>query len=301
MVQLEIVDAHHHLTDLTRSYPWLEGPAEPFRYHGDDRPLRRSYSLDDYLADVGTYRLVGSVHVENGAADRMAEAEWIDTIHSERGLPSVQVGKVSFLDKDAPAQLERLASIPSMRGIRDILNWHDDDAFTHRDRGDIISDPTWRTHFSLLHQHGLSFDLQVFPSQLHDAAELASAFPQIRIVLDHAGMPIGRDAQSMNEWRRGMRAVATRSNVFVKVSALGTTDHHWTAESIRPFVLETIDMFGPERAMFGSNFPVDSLYSSFARLYETFDLLTSDFSEEDRQSLFSTTAMTAYEFNPATA
>jgi predicted TIM-barrel fold metal-dependent hydrolase len=60
-------------------------------------------------------------------------------------------------------------------------------------------------------------------------------------------------------------------------------------------------MFGPERAMFGSNFPVDSLYSSFARLYETFDLLTSDFSEEDRQSLFSTTAMTAYEFNPATA
>ena len=296
MSGLEIVDAHHHLADLSRSYPWLEGPLR-VRYHGNDLPLRRSYFLDDYLGDVGGYRLIGSVHVENGAADPWAEATWIDSIHAARGLPSVQVAKVSLLDDDAPAQLERLAALPSVRGIRDILNWHIDPVYTHRDRNDIITDPTWRAHFGLLSRHGLSFDLQVFPSQLLQAAELASAFPETRIILDHAGMPIRRDRQSMTEWRQGMRAVAAQPNVFVKVSALGTNDHRWTVDSIRPIVIDTIDIFGPERAMFGSNFPVDGLYSGFARLYEAFEELTADLPQEERQSLFSGTAMTAYKFS----
>lgn len=295
MTELEIVDAHHHLTDLTRSYPWLEGPAVA-RYHGNDVALRRNYFLDDYLADVGDYRLIGSVHIENGAADPFAEAEWIHSVHDDRGLPSVQVGKVSLLDANAPAQLERLAAISSVRGIRDILNWHHDPVYTHRERMDIIADPVWRANFALLHQHRFSFDIQVFPSQLIEAAELARAFPEIRIILDHAGMPIGRDRHSMHEWRSGMRAMATNPNVFVKVSALGTNDHRWSVESLKPFVIETIEIFGSKRAMFGSNFPVDSLYSSFTRLYEAFDELTSDYAAADRQELFSRTAMTAYAF-----
>ncbi|MGY4857330.1 amidohydrolase family protein [Cryobacterium sp. AP23] len=297
MTALEIVDAHHHLTDLTRSYPWLEGAVRD-RYHGNDLPLRRSYSLDDYLTDVGDYRLLGSVHVENGAADPLAEARWIDSISAARTLPSVQVAKVSLLADDAPAQLERLAAIPSVRGIRDILNWHPDPFYSHRDRDDILTDPTWRAHFALLEQQNLTFDLQVFPAQLRQAGELAAAFPSIRIILDHAGMPIKRDRQSVNEWQRGMRAVAAQPNVFVKVSALGTNDHNWTIRSIRPIVLETIDIFSTERTMFGSNFPVDSLYSGFARLYEAFEVLTSDFSREERRLLFSGTALEAYKFAP---
>lgn len=296
MSELEIVDAHHHLTNLTRSYPWLEGPPVA-RYHGDDAALRRNYFLDDYLKDVGSYRLIGSVHIENGAADPIAEAEWIHSVHTERGLPSVQVGKVSLLDRSAPAQLERLATISSVRGIRDILNWHHDPVYTHRNRRDIMSDPVWKANFAVLHKYGFSFDMQVFPSQLTEAAELARAFPEVRIILDHAGMPIGRDTQSRQEWRTGMKAMATSPDVFVKISALGTNDHQWNAESLKPFVLETIDIFGPKRAMFGSNFPVDSLYSSFTRLYETFDELTSDYSAVDRRNLFSCTAMSAYAFD----
>lgn len=293
MPQLEIVDAHHHLTDLTRSYPWLEGPAAD-RYHGDDMALRRDYLLDDYFGDASGYRLIGSVHIENGAADPLAEAEWIHSVHRERGLPSVQVAKVSLLDRSAPEKLRELARIPSVRGIRDILNWHPDPVYTHRDRRDIMSDPGWRSNFALLHQYGLSFDLQVFPSQLLEAADLARTFPEIRIILDHAGMPIGRDQQSMREWRTGMTAVASSPNSFVKISALGTNDHRWTVESLRPIVRETIEIFGPERAMFGSNFPVDSLYSTFTRLYEAFEEMTSDYSAIDRRQLFATTAVNAY-------
>jgi len=291
---LQIVDAHHHLTDLTRSYPWLEGPAEPFRYHGDDRPLRRSYSLDDYLADTRGYTLVGSVHIENGAASPIAETRWISEVASARGLPSAHVAKVSLLEPDAPSQMRAHGQFGIVRGIRDILNWHPDPLYTHRDRADIMADPVWRANFALLGELGLSFDLQVFPSQLLEAAELAAEHPEVRIVLDHAGMPIGRDRASRSEWAEGMRALAGRENVMTKVSALGTNDHHWTRESIEPFVLETIEIFGPSRTMFGSNFPVDSLYSGFGELFEAFDELTADLSQVDRRELFVGTATRAY-------
>ncbi|PPI35032.1 MULTISPECIES: amidohydrolase [unclassified Rathayibacter] len=285
-----VIDAHHHLTDLRRSYPWLEGPAEPFRYHGDDRPIRRSYSVDDYLADARDVTLVASVHVENGAADALAETAWIDALSRERPVPTVHVAHVSLLDADAPRQLEEHAGYSVTRGVRDILNWHPDPVFTHRDRPGISADPVWRAHFARLEPLGLSFDLQVFPSQLQEAAELASAFPGTAIVLDHLGMPIGRDSDSVDEWRRGLRAVAERENTVVKISAIGTNDHSWTRASIAPFVHETLEAFGPARTMLGSNFPVDSLYSSFSELYTAFDELTAALSPAERRDVFAATA-----------
>ena len=91
-----------------------------------------------------------------------------------------------------------------------------------------------------------------------------------------------------------MEAVAAEKNVAVKISALGTNDHSWTTDSIRRIVLETIDIFGPERTMFGSNFPVDGLYSSFGAVYEAFFAITDTFSTPDRVSLFAETAQRFY-------
>lgn len=291
---LEVVDPHHHLTDLSRSYPWLEGPVEPFRYHGDDRPLRRPYSLDDYLEDARDVVLLGCVHVENGAADALAETAWVDAVSRERGLPTGHVAHVSLLDADAARQLEEHAAYPVTRGVRDILNWHPDPVYTHRDRGDIITDPTWRAGLARLAPLGLSFDLQVFPSQLHEAAQLAADFPETAVVLDHAGMPIGRDPESFDQWRRGLRAVAAQDNAVVKLSALGTNDHAWTRASIEPFVHETLEAFGPGRTMIASNFPVDSLYSTFTELYAAFSALTARLSAAERRAVFVETAARTY-------
>jgi predicted TIM-barrel fold metal-dependent hydrolase len=129
------------------------------------------------------------------------------------------------------------------------------------------------SNFGKLARHGLSFDLQVFPGQLRQAAALAANHPDTLIILDHAGMPIERAAWGITDWQRGMLELSRRHNVVTKISALGTNDHHWTEESIRVFVLETIRIFGPDRTMFGSNFPVDSLYPTFQRLYAAFDQL----------------------------
>ncbi|KRE90135.1 hypothetical protein ASG86_17700 [Arthrobacter sp. Soil764] len=294
MLNFGIIDAHHHLCDFSRSYPWLQRPAGPFRYHGDDRPLRRDYFLDDYLADTREFELFGSVHIENGAADPLWEAEWIQNVHDSCGLPSVQVAKASLADPEVLPRLEQLASIPSVRGIRDILNWHPDPRYTHTSRPDLITDPYWLEGFSQLASLGLSFDLQVFPDQLDQAAQLAANHPDTTIILDHAAMPVQRDRASLGEWHAGMEKLAKQPNVVTKISALGTNDHSWTTASIRPIILETIEVFGPSRTMFGSNFPVDSLYSSFTELYRAFDDVTAGMTDGERRDLFAETARKTY-------
>jgi predicted TIM-barrel fold metal-dependent hydrolase len=298
VLDFDIIDAHHHLCDFSRSYPWLQGPAEPFRYHGDDRPLRRSYLIEDYLDDAKGFRLAGSVHIENGAADPIWEANWIQDVHDNSGLPSVQVAKASLAEPGVLSRLERLAAVPSVRGIRDILNWHPDPRYTHTSRPDLITDAGWLKGFAHLSALGLSFDLQVFPDQLDQAAQLAANHPDTTIILDHAGMPVHRDPESLRHWRRGMQELAKQPNVVTKISALGTNDHSWTTESIRPVILDTIDIFGPNRTMFGSNFPVDSLYSSFSALYTAFDEITGSMSEHDRRELFAETARRTYNIGP---
>ena len=99
------------------------------------------------------------------------------------------------------------------------------------------------------------------------------------MMLNHAGLPLERDADSIRRWRTGMRTLATQKNVAAKISGLGMFDHQWTVESIRPFVLDTIEIFGTDRCMFASNFPVDRLSSDYDKIWNAFDRITADFSE----------------------
>jgi predicted TIM-barrel fold metal-dependent hydrolase len=300
-VTIDVVDAHHHLCLLSEaSYPWLEGPAVA-RYHGDDLPLRRDYLVPDYLSDAAELealgaRLTGSVHVENGAADAQWEASWIDGVIAAGPVPDVQVAKADLARPDAAERLAALAAIPSVRGIRDILNWHPDALYTHRDRPDLLTAADWRRGFAALAARDLTFDLQVFPDQLADAARLAADFGGTPIVLDHAGMPIERDPDALTRWRRGLDLVAAEPNTTVKISALGTNDHTWTTDGIRRIVLETIDAFGPARTMFGSNFPVDGLYSGYGHVFEAFLEITSGLAADERADLFAGTARRFYRF-----
>jgi predicted TIM-barrel fold metal-dependent hydrolase len=296
---LDIIDAHHHLCHLSAaSYPWLEGP-RVVRYHGDDFPLRRDYLIDDYRADAAELdalgaRLVGSVHVENGAADPLWESRWIDAVVADNDIPSVQVVKADLTSATVREQLTEHAALASVRGVRDILNWHPDPVFSHRQRADLITDPGWRAGFVALREFGFSFDLQVFPAQLGQAAALAAEHADIPIVLDHGGMPIERDPDALDRWKRDLAVFAAEPNTTVKISALGTNDHHWTIDSIRRIVLDTIDVFGPSRCMFASNFPVDGLYSTFGEVFEAFDKITTGFSRSERIDLFAATAQRFY-------
>jgi predicted TIM-barrel fold metal-dependent hydrolase len=294
VLDLDIVDAHHHLWDLSQSYPWLQEAAGRLQVHGDDTAIRRDYLLADYLADAAPLRLIASVHVDAGAADAVTEARWVQRLADESCFPQAIVAGARLHAGDVADTLAALAELPGVRGVRHSLNWHPDPTLTYTDRPDLVTDPDWLRGFARLAPLGFSFDLQVYPDQLADGARLAAAHPDTPVILDHAGMPLGRDLDTLRSWRKGLDLLAEQPNTSVKISGLGMTDHHWTVGSLRPLVLEVIEAFGVDRAMFASNFPVDSLYSTFTELHAAFDTITAEFTTGERAALFAGTARRVY-------
>jgi predicted TIM-barrel fold metal-dependent hydrolase len=297
MDDFPIVDPHHHLWDLERfSYPWLSARPLPASVAGDVAPIAKSYLLDDYLADTANQNVVKSVHVDAGfdPSRPVEETRWLQSIADHHGFPHGIVARAELHRRDVEATLAAHRQFRNVRGIRHIVNWHPDPAKTYVTKADFLTDPAWRRGFALLKRYNLSFDLQLYPSQMAEAAALAAAHGDTSIILNHAGMPVDRDAEALSLWRTGMRALAAQPNVWVKISGLGMVDWRWTEDSIRPFVLETIETFGPDRCMFASNFPVDKLYSSFDVLYDTFKKIVSDFSIDEQRKLFSDTALAVY-------
>ena len=266
------------------------------RLEGDVRPIAKDYLLRDYLADVRNQNVVKSVHVECGwdPSNPVGETEWLQRHSRQARLPHGIVARATLDAQDVEQILEGHARHKNVRGIRHAINWHPDPAKTYVNRPDLIRTDAWRRGFGLLRRFGLSFDLQLYPAQMADAAALAHAYPDVLIILDHAGMPVDRNEEGLRLWRRGMQELATAANVVVKISGLGTVDWNWTVESIRPFVLQTIDAFGVSRCMFASNFPVDKLYSDFDTLYAAFREITAPFSDQERRMLFHDNAARYY-------
>jgi predicted TIM-barrel fold metal-dependent hydrolase len=295
---MDIVDSHHHLWDLTRNhYPLLAGPMHD-RGWGDWSPLRRNYLVDDLLADAGKQRLVKSVHVQANvdASDPVKETAWLDAVASDSrsgGFPHGVVAYVNFSWPDVQAWLDRHSAYPRMRGIRQVLNRHADPVLNRADR-DFLADEAWRRNLGLLRRYGWSFDAQVYYQQMPSLAELATRYSDIQFILDHAGMPAERTPEALAGWRREMKRLAQCPNVAVKLSGYGMMDLHWSVDSIRPYVLEPVEWFGPHRAMFGSNFPVDRLMASYDRLWDAYRQIVADFTPEEQQALLGTTAERIY-------
>jgi predicted TIM-barrel fold metal-dependent hydrolase len=297
MDDFPVVDPHHHLWDLQRfSYPWLSARPLPASVAGDVAPIAKPYLLDDYLADAARQNVVKSVHVDAGfdPSQPVAETRWLQSIANRHGFPHGVVARAKLHRPDVETMLAAHCRFPNVRGIRHIVNWHPDPAKTYVTKLDFLTDPAWLRGFARLKRYNLSFDLQLYPSQMADAAALAAAHGDTSMILNHAGVPVDRGADALSLWRAGMRALAAQPNVWVKISGLGMVDWRWTEDSIRPFVLETIEIFGPDRCMFASNFPVDKLYSSFDVLYDTFKRIVSDFSIDERRKLLSDTALAVY-------
>ena len=126
------------------------------------------------------------------------------------------------------------------------------------------------------------------------AAIIAARHPDVPMVVNHAGLPTDRDAEGMERWRTGLRLLAAQPQVSMKISGLGITDRAWTTESIRPVVLECIDAFGTERAMFASDFPVEKVHGTFDAFFSAFDAITADFTADERDRLFARNAEAIY-------
>jgi len=288
MAKFRIVDPHQHFWKLddSFSYPWLQKRPLGPSVAGDIGRIAHDYLVADYLQDTKDFEVAKSVHVEALARDSVEETRWLQGLANVHGFPHGIVARAELHLPDVERILEQHSQYPNVRGIRHILNWHRDPRVSYIDRSDLLTDSSWLQGFALLKRFGFSFDLQLYPSQMKEAARVASRHPDTQIILNHAGMPVDRDDTGIAEWYAGMRALAENENVTVKISGLGMVDWNWTTETIRPFVLKTIEVFGVDRAMFASNFPVDKIYGDFATLYRSFEGIVKEFSESERTKLF---------------
>ncbi|WP_127753018.1 amidohydrolase family protein [Devosia sp. 1566] len=285
---MRILDAHQHFWDLDANYlPWLADKPVSFRY-GNYDALKRNYMPPDYRRDAEGYELAGSVFIETewNPEDPMGEVAWVEDLRGREGLPSVMVAQAWLDREDAEQVLGALGQVPFARGIR-----HKPKAATRPDEvvagaPGSMGDSAFRRGFAMLAPNGLSFDLQTPWWHLPEAAELARAFPQTQIIINHTGLPSDRSDSGLNGWRAAMREAAGCPNVAVKISGLGQKEQPWTVEVNRPIIRETIEIFGVERCMFASNFPVDSLVASFATIFDGFRQSVADLPAADQELLF---------------
>ncbi len=289
-----LADAHQHFWDPGKNYhPWLcDEPPIPFRY-GDYSAIRRRYLPDDYREDAAGFHVEKTVYVEAewNPRDPIGEMRYLESLRGETGLPTVAVAQ-AWLDRgDAAEVLERQAAFPFVRSIR------------HKPRAnpsprDVapggMTDAAWRSGFAHLARRGLRFDLQTPWWHLDEAAALAADFPETQIILNHTGLPADRRPEGIAAWKAAMRRLAQHPGVAVKISGLGVPGQAWTVAANRDIVLATIDLFGAGRAMFASNFPVDSLCASFGTIFSGFAEIVQDFSFDEQRALFHDNAIRIY-------
>ena len=229
----------------------------------------------------------------SSAPDALAETEWLEGLAEGQGLPSAIVAFAALDDPQVEGLLAAHAAHPRVRGVRHIINWHVDPRRTYTPR-DVTGDAAWQAGFGLLAKYGLSFDLQCYPGQMPGLAALIARHPDIPVILNHAGMPIDTGAAGLASWSAGMKALAALPHVAVKLSGFGFIHRTWTREQIRPYVLDAIDLFGPDRCLFASDFPTDKLFGSFDRHMEAYHAIVADFPEDQRRALFGRNADRIY-------
>jgi predicted TIM-barrel fold metal-dependent hydrolase len=297
MSDLPIVDAHQHFWDPERNYlPWLcDEPPIAFRY-GDYGALKRSYLPADYLRDAAGHEVIGTVHVETewDPDDPVGETRWLQDIIAESGFPHAIVAQAHLDWPDVEAVLEAHCRYPRVRGIRHKPTAAASPAEMVAGAPGSMSDPAWRRGYARLQDHGLSFDLQAPWWHLGEAAALARDFPKTQTILNHTGLPADRSPEGIAGWREAMRTLAAEPNVAVKISGLGQPGRPWTVESNGPIVRETIEIFGVDRCMFASNFPVDGLCATLDTILSGFKEVVRDLPPADWQKLFCDNARRIY-------
>lgn len=312
---LKICDAHHHLWDHPDSRYMADDLAKDVAQHNVVSTVFVECTSDYYPSGPEEMKPVGeTVFVEKIAAECAAAPE---------RYPNVAAAIVSFADLQLgeavkPVLEAHMAASPNrFRGIRHACGWDEspDVRNSHtKPPQHLWTLPDFREGFDCMGKLGLSFDAWLYFTQLSELAGLAQAFPDTPIIMNHVAGPLGigpyanRRDEIFETWRKGVAEVAASENVVVKLGGLAMPicGNGWhkrdvppgseeIAEAMAPYYLYCIELFGPDRCMFESNFPVDKQSCSYTVLWNAFKRIVSDFSASEKESLFHDTAARVYE------
>jgi predicted TIM-barrel fold metal-dependent hydrolase len=318
---MRIIDAHHHFWDRPG-----------FRYMFDDfrADVLAGHNIVASVfieASARQHSTVGTMYRADGPEElrSLGETEFVNGIAAvaRSGLyvpVGICAGIVAYVDlrlaDRVPPILERHMAMQRVRGIRNSSPWHEDPAMRNPDlvtHPGMLDEPDFRRGFAHFAKTGLTFDAWILSPQIPELTRLARDFPGVKIVLDHiggiigAGSYAGRRDEAMVEWREHLRGLAGCPNAYIKLGGMaaprggfGLQDRDMPAGSDelaakwKPYVEICVDLFGPERCMFESNFPVEKQWIPYTSLWNAFKKLSSGYAPHERDSLFFRTALDFY-------
>lgn len=263
-----VVDAHLHIWDLERSdYAWLT----------PDHPLHRTFTAEQAQAELEAAGIASAVLVQAEDSERDTEL----MLEAAARHPWI-AGVVGWVQLDAPV----LGDTERLCGVRHLV--HDDP------RDDFLQLPTVRRSLRLLADRRIPFDVpDAWPRHLAATADLAAAIPELQIVVDHLGKPpFGGD--DWDRWRATLAQVADRPNTVAKVSGLQVPDRPFTPEQVRPAWEIALELFGPERLMWGSDWPITVLVGGYGHAWDVMSSLVAELSPDEQERILSGTARSVY-------
>jgi L-fuconolactonase len=275
-----MIDSHQHFWQVSRfAYPWMSS---------DLGVLYRDYLPDDLAPILQQNGVKQTVLVQ--ASNSVAESRWLLDLADGNSFIAGVVGWVDLMSVEIDAQLDELCVHPKFKGVRHLVESEPQD--------DWLVQPAVLAGLRKLSARGLSYDLLVHTRHLRYVPHVAESCPDLRLVVDHmAKPPIARN--EIKEWSEALKPVARYSNIHCKLSGLVTEANwsSWQANDLRPYVEHGLELFGPDRMMFGSDYPVCLLAASYGRVLDSFQEILKDISDSDRDKIFSKNAARFYRLN----
>jgi len=275
------IDSHHHIWDLSvRDQEWIAGEAM--------QPIRRNFSISD-LEDVASASRVDRTILVQTVTDYAETPELLAIAQSEQLVGAV-VGWLKIDAQDATEHLQRYLDLPGaeyLKGIRDIAQDHPDPNY--------LAKPETISNVRALGKFGITYDLLTKVPELPAAIKLVSACPDVQFVMDHISKPrIAK--QEIEPWKSLMTELASFPNVFCKVSGLVTEANweEWELKDFKPYVDHVIEIFTPQRLMFGSDWPVANLGGTYSEIVQLAEALISGLSPSESESFWHRSASVAY-------
>jgi len=246
----------------------------------EDLPLRelgnKNYLATDFLKEAEPLGMKKAIHVQAaiGSADPVEETKWLEEVFIQTGIPNAIVGHVDLRAPNAREVIEKHLKYQHFKGIRD---------FSY---GDYLVNKDFRKGFALHEEYNLISSIAVRWEEMEKLVDLATSFPNIIIILDHAGNPEYRTEEYFNNWKSEMTKISKMDNIICKISGLGMSDHNWTIESITPYVETCLELFGISRTIFATNWPVDGLYSDYSKVINAYKEITKFLSLSEQEAFF---------------
>lgn len=274
------IDSHHHFWKYDASeYDWIDDSMQR---------LRRDFLPADLQQEIDFVEVNGVVSVQ--ARQSLTETQWLLDFCADNSFILGVVGWVELCSETVRQQLEKYSSHPKLKAVRHVVQDEPDDEFILRD--------DFNRGIAQLKDHGMVYDILIFEHQLAPTIQFVDRHAEQLFVLDHVAKPqIGNSL--LQPWRTHIRELAKRPNVYCKVSGMVTEANHenWTHEQLLPYWETVLEAFGPQRLMFGSDWPVCLLACEYAHWHQTVKTFASELSSSEQDALFGATAIEAYGLN----